>query len=156
MTAPPDPLPIRFMPSGRGEHLWCGLVVGRFRNAAKPDRRLSNVSKTDRVVRVDKTPADLLTPAQAAARLGISVKTLFGHVTDGTIGYVNPGRGKVRPRKMFAPSDLDAFIAARTRKDLPCPSGATRAPRSGNTISRSTIVAFSARPNARTKGKRRR
>ena len=38
----------------------------------------------------------LLTPAQAARRLGMSEKTLRGHVRTGDIRYVNVGRGKER------------------------------------------------------------
>ena len=43
----PDPLPIRFMPSGLGERGFVMLAVGRFRHVAKPDRLLS-AKKTDR------------------------------------------------------------------------------------------------------------
>jgi hypothetical protein len=100
-------------------------------------------------------PDGLRTMAEAAARLGCSIKTLNGHVAAGAIGYVIIGHGLKRPRRMFASADIDDFIANQTRKDTPCPSDAIRARRSGNTISRSTVVAFSARQNAPTSGKRR-
>jgi hypothetical protein len=88
-------------------------------------------------------PDGLRTAAEAAARLGCSIKTLNGHVASGALRYVAIGHGRKRPRKMFADADLTAFIEAQTRKDSPCPSDATRGPRSGNTISKSEIIAFS-------------
>jgi hypothetical protein len=100
-------------------------------------------------------PDGLRTMAEAAARLGCSEKTLKGHVKACELQYVVIGHGMKRPRKMFADADINAFIAAKTRKESPCPSDAIRAARSGTTTSKSTVVAFSARPSAPTSGKRR-
>jgi excisionase family DNA binding protein len=61
----------------------------------------------------------LLTLIEAAARLGISVKTLRAHVVAGSIRYIAVGRGAQRTRRMFAPTDLDDFIATQTRRDVP-------------------------------------
>jgi hypothetical protein len=102
------------------------------------------------------TPDGLKPPAQAAARLGCSIKTLNGHIATGALGYVIIGHGRKRPRKMFTDADLDAFIANQTRKDVPCPSIATRAPRSGNTTSRGEVIAFSAQPKPRPGAKPKR
>ena len=102
-------------------------------------------------------PADgLLTMQQAAAHLGCSVKTLRGHIADGDIGYVMLGHGTKRTRKMFAPADLDAFIVNQRRKEAPCLSAATSARPTGNTTFKSEVIAFTARPNARPGGKRKR
>src|SRR5262245_53826921 len=88
-------------------------------------------------------PDGLKTAAQAAAKLGCSIKTLNGHVDAGELRYVIIGHGKKRPRRMYADADLDEFITAQTRKDSPCPSDATRGRRSGSTTSESEIIAFS-------------
>jgi hypothetical protein len=88
-------------------------------------------------------PDGLLTAAQAAERLACSVKTLDAHVRAGELKYLTIGHGTRRPRKFFTASDLAAFIASRSKEDSPCPSDATRAPRSGNTTSKSKVIAFS-------------
>jgi hypothetical protein len=89
-------------------------------------------------------PGGLLTAVQAAAKLSCSVKTLNGHVAGGALKYVTVGHGTKRLRKMFTDADLNQFIADQTREAPPCPFDATRARRSGNTISKSEVVAFSA------------
>ena len=100
-------------------------------------------------------PAGLLTPAQTAARLACSIKTLNGHVASGALGYVIVGHGKVRPRRMFIPADVDAFIEAQRRKDIPCPSSATSARHISATTTKSKVIAFSAVPRPRPGGKRK-
>src|SRR5262249_44085455 len=70
-------------------------------------------------------PDGLKTTAQAAAKLGCSIKTLNGHVTSGALKYVAIGHGKRRTRRVFTDADLDNFIEAQTRKDVPCPSTRT-------------------------------
>jgi hypothetical protein len=87
-------------------------------------------------------PDGLKTSAQAAARLGCSLKTLNGHIATGTLKYIAIGHGKRRMRKMFADSDLTAFIAMQTRQENPCPSDATRGRRSTSSISRPNVFAF--------------
>ena len=61
-------------------------------------------------------PDGLHTMAEAAQRLGCSIKTLNGHVASGALGYVAIGHGKKRPRKMFTDADLDDFIASANPK----------------------------------------
>jgi excisionase family DNA binding protein len=101
-------------------------------------------------------PADgLRTMAEAAARLGCSVKTLKGHVASGALTYVNVGRGRERARMRFTDSDLNQFIANQTRKAPTCPSIETRVRRSGTSISKSEVIAFSDRRNARPGVKRK-
>jgi hypothetical protein len=103
-------------------------------------------------------PDGLRTAHEAAERIGCSAKTLRDHVRSGALRYVLIGHGTRRLRKMFADSDINDFIANQTRKDSPAswPSSKTSARRSGATTSKSEVVAFTARPNARTGGKRKR
>jgi len=51
----------------------------------------------------------LLTTGEAAKVLRISPKTLTGHVKDGSLKYVNVGRGTIKPRRMFPPAELEDF-----------------------------------------------
>jgi excisionase family DNA binding protein len=107
--------------------------------------------------RRERAPDGLLTMQEAAARLGCSTKTLKGHIAAGEIGYVALGHGTKRTRKMFAPADLDSFIANQRRKESPaCLSAATRARPTGTSTFRSEVIAFTARPNARPAAKPKR
>jgi hypothetical protein len=101
-------------------------------------------------------PDGLKTAAQAAARLGCSIKTLDGYVRAGAIGYVIIGHGKKRPRRMFTDADLNAFIQAQTRKESSCPSTRTSVRRSGNLTSGGEVIAFTGVPRPRPGGKRKR
>jgi excisionase family DNA binding protein len=92
--------------------------------------------------RKPRPPDGLLTMAEAAAKLGCSTKTLNSHVADGELGYVTLGRGKARPRKLFVPADLDAFISAQKRKGTPCPSLESRARHTGTSISKCEVIDF--------------
>ncbi len=67
-------------------------------------------------------PNGLRTPAEAAARLQISMKQLRAFVRSGELRYVNVGRGSKKPRIRFTDADLTEFIAAHTqRNNPPCP-----------------------------------
>lgn len=61
----------------------------------------------------------LHTPAEVAARLRCSRKTLDAHVRAGDIRYLIIGHGKKRPRRMFAEADVEEFIERQTRRDVP-------------------------------------
>lgn len=61
----------------------------------------------------------LLSPQAAAAELNMSVKTLRGHVRDGSLAYIETGLGSKRARMRFAREDLDEFIAAQSRGPEP-------------------------------------
>ena len=87
-------------------------------------------------------PDGLKTAAQAAAKLGCSIKTLNAHVSSGALKYVSIGHGKRRTRKMFADSDLNEFIATQTRQENPCPSTADHARRTGTSISGAEVIDF--------------
>ncbi|MCP4284081.1 MAG: helix-turn-helix domain-containing protein [Gammaproteobacteria bacterium] len=97
-----------------------------------------------------------MTPAKAAEALGISVKTLTGHVKDGELRYVNVGRGSKKPRRMFDIGDLTDFKERRTRREMPCRSISRRARPSTNTTSKCEVVAFTALQNAGAVEKRKR
>jgi hypothetical protein len=100
-----------------------------------------------------RTPDGLLTRAEAAAKLGCSAKTLDGHVECGALRYVAIGHGRKRVRRMFTTADLDEFIAAQTRKDVPCPSTRIRARHTGNLTSDGEVIAFTAQPRPRAGAK---
>jgi hypothetical protein len=102
-------------------------------------------------------PDGLRTLREGAARLRCSIKTLNGHLASGALGYVVMGHGTKRPRKMLSDADIDQFIADQTRKDSPaCPSIEHRVRRTGTSTSKSEVIAFTARRNARPGGKPKR
>jgi excisionase family DNA binding protein len=101
--------------------------------------------------------AALLTPREAARKLRCSTKTLDQHVASGALRYVQIGHGTKHVRRMFAPSDLEAFIETQTRKESPsCPSSKTPGRRTGAMTSKPELVAFSAQPRPRPSGKPKR
>jgi hypothetical protein len=93
-------------------------------------------------------PDGLRTLAQGAEKLACSLKTLRGHIASGALRYVIIGHGTKRPRKFLTDEYLAEFIANQTRKDVPCPSTASRARHSGTSISSGEVVAFTARPKS--------
>jgi excisionase family DNA binding protein len=96
---------------------------------------------------------NLLTPREAAAILRVSLDTLEGYVLDGTLAFVNVGRGTKRPRRRFSLVDIERFIADRTKRLTPSPSIST--PDRRNTRSPSTVVGFMAARAARLAEKQR-
>jgi Helix-turn-helix domain len=95
----------------------------------------------------------LMCPKEAAAKLGVSIKTLLGHVRDGSLRYVNISRGDKRPRYAFAESDLDEFEQARRWRNenvqgAPWRSTGPKKVRTTNSISNAEVIAFTARPSA--------
>ena len=101
----------------------------------------------------------LLKPQEVAERLGCTVKTLLGHVQDGSLRHVNVGRGEIRPRYMFAERDLAEFEEARRRRngrEMPCRSTGQKVVRSTNTTSSGEVIAFTALRNRQASGKLKR
>lgn len=94
-----------------------------------------------------KPSAELLTLAQAAAYLNITDEQLAAFVQDGTLDYINVGRGSKRPRIRFTKQDLDAFIDRRRQKEVrvPCPSTRSQTHRSITSTSNSKVIGFAAR-----------
>jgi hypothetical protein len=102
--------------------------------------------------RPPRDPDGLLTAAQAAARLGITVEHLMAHVQDGAIKSINVGRGKKKARYRFAPADLDAFKIERTSMEQPAPCrfSSRKSPRPiTGSASKSNVVGFTALRAAR-------
>ncbi|SCX27238.1 helix-turn-helix domain-containing protein [Agrobacterium rosae] len=84
----------------------------------------------------------MFTAAEAAAKLGISVKTLMRHVEDGRIRYVNVGTEK-RKQYRFTDYMLEQFITNNKRREKkPCPSTSPKAPPITVASSNSTVIAF--------------
>src|SRR5262249_47167867 len=102
-----------------------------------------------------RPPNGLRTKAEAAAKLGCSIKTLNGHVPSGALRYVDLGHGKKRRRIGFTDADLDEFITNQTRKEVPCPSTGpkTAARHTGTSTSKCEVIGFTARRNARRAAK---
>ncbi|MCW2363511.1 MULTISPECIES: helix-turn-helix domain-containing protein [unclassified Sphingobium] len=92
----------------------------------------------------------LLTPAEAAARLHISDKTLRRLRQQGHIRYV-----AITPRKIrYRPEDCDAYVMSRLREDDQCQSTSRKIPRSTSTTSSIVVADFTAR-RARKRNARR-
>ena len=93
--------------------------------------------------------SDLLNRKQAAKRLDVSEDQVTGLVLDGELRYINVGRGKKRPRMRFTVADLDEFIERRTRRDVPCLSTKNPTRPITTSTSKSEVIGFTARRNAR-------
>jgi hypothetical protein len=107
----------------------------------------------------ERRAARLLKPQEVAERLGCTVKTLFGHVRDGSLRYVNVGRGEIRPRYMFAESDLAEFEEVRRRRNagaMARRSTAQKLRRSTISISNGEVIAFTALRKQPPSAKRKR
>jgi hypothetical protein len=99
--------------------------------AAEREKSKQHVAKTE-AARTSLRPGGgmttrLLRPHEVAERLGCTVKTLFGHIRDGSLRYVNVGRGDIRPRYMFAESDLAEFEEVRRRRNAGAMASSSRA-----------------------------
>jgi excisionase family DNA binding protein len=102
-------------------------------------------------------PRLLLTTAEAADRLGITVEKLLAFVHDGQLRGINMGRGSKRPRYKFTEADISELIEKRKTQEVPCPSTNPKSPRriSGLT-SKSVVVGFMDRRAAQIAAKRKR
>ena len=105
-----------------------------------------------------RPPDGLRTKAEAAAKLGCSIKTLNGHIASGALRCVVIGHGTKRLRRMINDADLDEFITNQTRKDVPCPSTSlkTAARHTGTSTSKCEVIGFTARRNAQRGAKPKR
>ncbi len=121
-----------------------------------PPSTLQPASRSRRQ-RKPRPPDGLRTPAEAAAKLGCSIKTLNSHIKAGGLKYVIIGHGTKRPRKMFTDADLNQFIADQTCKAVPCPSIRTETAdrRTGTSTSRLKVIGFMDRRNARLAAKQK-
>ena len=94
-------------------------------------------------------PQGLLTFARAAARLGVSERTLRKLVDDGEVAYVDVGGGKKRRSMRFTPQDIEAFLAKR--RGTACRSRSVAS--SGTTSSSIGVIDFAALRAARASAK---
>ena len=100
-------------------------------------RELKSQPQPERRLRKPRSPDGLRTPAEAAAHLGCSVKTLKGHVASGALKYVIIGHGTKRTRRMFTDADLNQFVVDQTRKDIAtCPSTSPHVRHTGTSTSK--------------------
>ncbi|TGN80511.1 DNA-binding protein [Bradyrhizobium yuanmingense] len=97
----------------------------------------------------------LLTPEQAASRLNITEDHLRDLVNEGTIGYINVGLGKKRPRRRFTEADLNDFIERRRGRETPCQSIKTHGRPTTHSISSTPAIGFMAARNVRLEERRR-
>ena len=93
----------------------------------------------------ERDPEGWLTIKQAAARLGVSERTLREHMRSGAVPYVDVGRGKVRRSPRFAPSDLQEFQNRQRGQSWP----STSAAKSTGTSSTTGVLDFAALRAAR-------
>ena len=91
----------------------------------------------------------LLDMAQAAASLGIGVRTLREHLRAGNIRYVDVGRGKERRSPRFAPHDLTEFQEQHRGQSWP----STKEAKSSISSSSSKVIDFGALRAARRSAK---
>ncbi|WP_298351071.1 helix-turn-helix domain-containing protein [Rhodoblastus sp.] len=91
------------------------------------------------------TAPRLLTPAEAAEALRISVKTLRVHVEQGELPRIILGAGRIKKHWAIDPNDLAAFIVRRkeTGGAAPCRSTSRRKAPISTTTSGSKVIAFS-------------
>jgi excisionase family DNA binding protein len=100
----------------------------------------------------------LLTVQEAADRLGISVKTLRGHIRAGRLRYLSVGLGERRQAYRIEEGDLEAFKEAIRRRNAEagqCRSTRQRTPRITNMTSNYGAIGFTALRNARANAKPR-
>jgi excisionase family DNA binding protein len=87
----------------------------------------------------------LLTVKEAADRLGISVKTLRGHVRNGRLRYINVGLGERRHSYRIDEIAIDEFKQANGHRNgqASCRFIGRKSRGSINTISNCEVIAFS-------------
>ena len=84
----------------------------------------------------------LLTPEDAAAYLGVCIKTLGAL----RIPYIPTGQGRVKPHRKYHRADLNRFIEQQRQQEAnPCRSIASPTPRSSTPSSRSEVIDIAAR-----------
>ncbi|WP_165603093.1 helix-turn-helix domain-containing protein [Devosia elaeis] len=90
----------------------------------------------------------LLTPKEAAERLGVSTDQLLKLTDRGKLPFINVGLGQKRPSRRYDPDDLSAFMMAQ--RMTACPSSSAKAPKSTLTTSGLRVVDFSAARKRKT------
>ena len=96
---------------------------------------------------------DLLTPAEAAGMLTISLKLLREHVKAGEIAFIAKGTGTKRPKMAFDRKDILDFINRRRTRQ--CQSTSTKTRRTITSTSSSAVIGFTALREQRIAEKQR-
>lgn len=91
---------------------------------------------------MDRLAFQLFTMEQTAEQLGICVRTLRDHVRRGDLAFIEVGQGKTKPRRLFHPDDLMAFVNRQRRTEPSCQSTSQRARISSSTTFNSEVVDF--------------
>ena len=74
-------------------------------------------TRTRKVSVPDDTKPELLTLEYAAGYLNITTDKVTSFVQDGSLPFINVGRGSKRARYRFTKSDLDTFIEHRRQRE---------------------------------------
>jgi excisionase family DNA binding protein len=99
----------------------------------------------------------LLKPKEAAERLGCSIKTLLRHAKDGSIRYINVGKGLQKLHRRFDPTDIEDFKDKRRRQEVSlCQSTSARTRRTTTSTSKCEVIGFTALRDARAAAKLKR
>ncbi|WP_425311710.1 helix-turn-helix domain-containing protein [Microvirga massiliensis] len=85
-------------------------------------------------------PSRLLTIPETAEILGMSVKTVTGHINAGRLPSIAVGNGQMRSRRRIHPDDLQKFFDAQRR--IECQSTSPRTRRFGTMTFRSDANGF--------------
>jgi excisionase family DNA binding protein len=139
------------VPSNREttEQILARLKAMRF----DPDVPILDDGEEAQPVEPVRQDAVLLTLDEAAAYLNITAEQVSAFIADGTLDYINVGRGKRRPRIRFTKQDLDAFIERRRQREVICRSTSPATRRITTSISSSKVIGFTARRAALLAGK---
>lgn len=86
----------------------------------------------------------LLTPREAADVLRVSLDTLEGLAVDGSLPFINVGRGKKRPTRRFSLAAIERFILDRTQQGKPSQPARTPKTRTNASKSPSNFLAIRA------------
>jgi hypothetical protein len=92
----------------------------------------------------------LMTPKVAAAKLGLSVKTLMVHVAAGRLRFINVGT-KTRKVHRFTDYSLEKFVESQKIREQPCPSSSVPALKPTVSTFNSGAVDFLAIPKPETR-----
>ena len=82
----------------------------------------------------------LFTPKEAAAQLGVSMKTLMSHVHHGRIRFIDVGSGKVRKTRRFTAKNIATFIEKQKVRE--CPSTVAPIKKLSATTFNSGVIGF--------------
>jgi excisionase family DNA binding protein len=92
----------------------------------------------------------LMTPKEAAAKLGVSVKNLMGHVEAGRLRFINIGTMHRKVHR-FTSYNLTTFLEKQKVRETPCQSTSARTKKPTASTFKSGVIDFQAIPKPGTK-----